>query len=216
MIEAPAFTRDAAGVDFVRGARMGPMWLGQSAGKLNLDLPPTNSGRFRFRRSWLGAWPWRGRVLSLSTSRSLLRSVSRSVWVVRSGLGMVPASNARGARLRDLVRTPARSGRCFSSICVARAYAWVIVPWALVMTAREQYVELVTRRYRQTAPGAPWELIDTRPDAELQDDFAATNEVIAFFGPNLREGTIAAVIRGWISQELMIRRWRRERPELYA
>lgn len=84
------------------------------------------------------------------------------------------------------------------------------------MTAREQYVELVTRRYRQTAPGAPWELIGPRPDAELQDDFAATNEVIAFFGPNSREGTIAAVIRGWISQALMIRRWRRERPELYA
>ena len=84
------------------------------------------------------------------------------------------------------------------------------------MTAREQYVELVTRRYRQTAPGAPGELIGNRPDAELQDDFATTNEVIDFFGANSPEGTIAAVIRGWISQALMIRRWRRERPELCA
>jgi len=84
------------------------------------------------------------------------------------------------------------------------------------MTAREQYVELVNHRYRQIAPGAPWELIDPRPDAELDGDFATTNNLIDFFGSNSPEGQIAAVVRGWISQALMIRRWRRERPELYA
>jgi hypothetical protein len=77
-----------------------------------------------------------------------------------------------------------------------------------------RYLDLL-EKYRQVRPGPPWERIEAWTDAELHGHLNTTRELREEFPPDTKEHVIGGgVIGGWIAQALMIRRFRREHPEL--
>jgi hypothetical protein len=76
------------------------------------------------------------------------------------------------------------------------------------MTPREHYVDLVTHRFRQVIPGAPWELLDPRSDEQLHSELSEVVELSSCFDLDSNERAKLDMIRSWIAQALMIRSWR--------